>query len=116
MTTTDHRLTMTEAQLQDAVVDLAHTLGYSVAHFRPARTSKGHRTPVQYDAAGWPDLVLVGRGRVLYRELKREREAPSSAQVAWIRRLQDAGQDVEIWRPSHYVSGAIEQDLLRREA
>lgn len=113
MTTTDYRLTMTEVQLQDAIVDLAHTLGWSVAHFRPARTSKGHRTPVQYDAAGFPDLVLV-RTRVIFAEVKSERGSLTHAQVAWIQRLSNAGSEVYVWYPRHWASGRIER-VLRRE-
>lgn len=113
MTTTDYRLTMTEVALQDAIVDLAHTLGWSVAHFRAAKSSKGHRTPVQYDAAGFPDLVLV-RTRVIFAEVKATRGSLSHDQSAWLQRLSNAGNEVYVWFPSHWVSGQIEK-VLRRE-
>ena len=31
---------MTEAELMDAVIDAARTFGWTVAHFRPARTRR----------------------------------------------------------------------------
>jgi hypothetical protein len=75
---------VTEADLQRAVTDLAELLGYEWAHFRPARTEKGWRTPVSGPlGAGWPDLVLVRERdcRLLFLELKGERGKLSAAQV-----------------------------------
>lgn len=51
------RPSISEAELQSAVIELARTLGYRVAHFRAARTAQGWRTPVEADGAGFPDLV-----------------------------------------------------------
>ena len=59
---------MSESALQDNVIELAHVLNYVVAHFRPARTAHGWVTPVSADGKGFPDLVLVGRGRVVFVE------------------------------------------------
>lgn len=101
---------MTEAQLQAAVLELARLLGWRVAHFRPARTVTGWRTPVAADGAGFPDLCLV-RERVLFRELKAERGAPSSEQLAWLDALTAAGADAGIWRPSDWTAGLIEAEL-----
>ena len=47
---------MSERELQDAVIQLARLLGWRVAHFRPAMTTRGWRTPVSADGAGFPDL------------------------------------------------------------
>lgn len=44
----------TEIQWQAQVIELAHILGWTVAHFRPALTKHGWRTPVQADGAGFP--------------------------------------------------------------
>jgi hypothetical protein len=46
---------LSEAAFTDAVIELARLGGWRVAHFRPARTASGWRTPVQGDGAGFPD-------------------------------------------------------------
>lgn len=93
---------MTEAQLQDAVIDLCRLYGLKVAHFRPARTDRGWRTPVGADGAGFPDLVIVGRNGVLWRELKSDRGYLSHEQQAWLCVLTAAGGDTAVWRPCHW--------------
>lgn len=88
----------TERGFQGAVVDLARLTGWRVAHFRPAQTALGWRTPVEADGQGFPDLVLV-RERVLWRELKADRGRLTAEQRAWISALAAAGEDVAVWRP-----------------
>ena len=75
---------MTEAELQRAVIELARLLGYRCAHFGIGLSRKGWRTPARADAAGFPDLVLVGRGRVLWRELKAGRNRLTVEQADWL--------------------------------
>lgn len=104
--------TMTEAQLQDAIIDLARTLGWTIAHFRPARTTHGWRTPVAADGAGFPDLVLCRPPRVLFAELKREKGRTSLGQEMWLRALARCpGVTTALWRPSDWLSGEIEREL-----
>lgn len=95
-------LQLTEQQFQDQVVDLARLLGYRVAHFRPARTEKGWRTPVAADGAGWPDLVLAKAGRLIFAELKSQRGRLSDDQHAWLDALRAAGAEAYVWRPSQF--------------
>ena len=102
---------MSERELQDWIVAAARLLGWRIAHFRPAWTEKGWRTAGSYDAQGWPDLVLV-RDRVVYAEIKLERGRLSAAQDAWLEVLREAGQEVYVWKPADWKSGAIE-DVLR---
>src|SRR5258705_9090381 len=59
---------MSEEELLTAVLQLCRVLGLRTAHFRPARTEKGWRTPVSGDGKGFPDLIIVG-SQVLAREL-----------------------------------------------
>ena len=92
----------TEAEFQQAVIELARTLGYAVAHFRPAKTSKGWRTPVAADGKGWPDLAIVGRGRIIYAELKSARGKLSPEQQEWLDRLERAGGESYVWRPEDF--------------
>ncbi len=106
---------VSEDDLLDAVLDLAKTLGLRTAHFRPAQTAQGWRTPVSGDGKGWPDLVLVGPGGVLFRELKSARGAASVEQRLWLNVLALAGQDTGVWRPDDLQSGRIlaEMQALR---
>lgn len=92
-----------EEDFQRAITDLAEVCGWEWIHHRPARTSKGWRTPVEGShARGFPDLVLV-RDRVLFVEVKSERGRLSTAQRWWFERLHEAGQDVRVWRPSAWT-------------
>lgn len=100
-----------EDDLLKAVIDLCKLLGLRTVHFRPAKTAQGWRTAVQGDGKGWPDLVIVGPGGVLYRELKATGKYPDLDQRAWIAALGAAGQDVAVWRPVDLISGRIEAEL-----
>lgn len=72
---------VTERQFMAQVTDLAEMLGWSWAHFRPAQTSKGWRTPVSGPlGAGFPDLLLVRGDRIVAAELKSQDGRLSTAQ------------------------------------
>lgn len=77
---------MTEHELQTAIIDAAHYLGWLVVHFRPAVTAHGWRTPVEGDA-GFPDLVLARDGVVKFVELKSARGQVHWSQQDWAREL-----------------------------
>lgn len=99
--------TMTEADLQKAVLDLAKLSGWRTAHFRPGMNRRGvWQTAVAGDGAGFPDLVLVHpvKRAVLYRELKSERGRLTFEQHEWGRTLTAAGADYGVWRPSDWPS------------
>ncbi len=100
-----------EADLQAAVISLAHSFGYRVTHFRPARTiDGGWRTALQGDE-GFPDCFLAKPGRAIAAELKSERGQLRPAQAAWLKTLAAAGIEVYVWRPTDWQSGAIEAAL-----
>lgn len=115
---------ITEAELQSAVVELAQLRGWLVHHCRPGATAGGHwATQIQGDT-GFPDLVLArGRGddhppELLFVEVKRERTEVTIAQGLWIRVLSevaiaacDLTVEVFLWRPSDWSSGEIERRL-----
>jgi hypothetical protein len=104
---------VSEGDLQEGVIDVARLLGYRVAHFRPAQTKHGWRTPVSADGAGFPDLCIVGNRRILYRELKVGRNTLSAEQAAWIRELEAAGVDAGVWTDTDWHAGLIEAELKR---
>lgn len=80
-------LKLTEAEFTRQVIDLAHARGWLVMHQRPARTSKGWRTAISGDI-GFPDLVMVRDGRLVFAELKVGKNKMSAAQERWIEQLQ----------------------------
>lgn len=90
-----------EADWQHQLTDAAEALGWSWVHFRPARTARGWVTPVEGPlGAGWPDLVLIGHGRVVLVEVKRELAKTSPGQD-WVQDLlRENGCEVYTWRPS----------------
>lgn len=92
-----------------AVTELAEVYGWQWAHFRPAKTSKGWRTPVSGSLGkGWPDLVLARErdGRLLFIELKSAKGSPTPEQDHVARVLGTAGRYF-LWRPRHLDSGEI---------
>lgn len=92
---------ISERELQEWVIELAKLRGWKVAHFRPAKTAKGWRTPMQGDP-GFPDLVLARAGRVVFAELKSEKGRLSPGQQGWteaLGRFNPDGQEVYVWRP-----------------
>lgn len=124
------RLTISEDAWQKVVLDYAALTGWRRAHFRPARTERGWRTPVEADGAGFPDLVLVRQPELLIVELKAERGRLSPAQSSWLADLQacaDAAEpwlhredapgggnprlEVHVWRPSDWPE--VERRLRR---
>lgn len=90
---------MSEDDLLRSVIDLAQLLGLRVHHSRPARTTQGWRTPIS-GHKGLPDLVIVGPGGVLWRELKSATGKLSVDQVLWLADLRTADQDAGVWRPN----------------
>lgn len=95
-------LNETEAGFTRAVLELAKLHGWRTAHFRPAMTAKGWRTPVQGDGAGFPDLVLVRGCRLIFAELKATKGRVSPEQTEWLTRLMGAGAECYIWRPDDW--------------
>jgi len=73
-----------EQQFVDRIIGLAMLQGWRVAHFRPALTSKGWRTPVQGDGKGFPDLIMVRAKVQIVAECKSEGEEPTDDQRAWL--------------------------------
>lgn len=98
MTAAGAGLVQTEAGFQDAVIELAKLRGWTLAHFRPARTNRGWRTPVQGDP-GFPDLVLVRPPRVLFVELKSAKGRLTREQEWWIHLLRQSNVEAYEWWP-----------------
>ena len=69
---------MTEAELREKVVALAHALGWKVFSLPINRTVR----PVK-DAVGYPDLTLARDRRVMFIELKTDRGVLTDVQMDW---------------------------------
>jgi hypothetical protein len=87
-------------------------MGVMTAHFRPAQSQTGRwLTAVQGDGKGYPDLTLVGKGGVLFRELKAAKGVLKPEQRLWLAALEEAGADAGVWRPVDLQSGRIEAEI-----
>ena len=80
---------ISEKAFAQQVVDAARLTGWLVY-----RTFDSRRSP-----AGFPDLVLVRGGRLMFWELKTMRGRLSSAQLDWLAALADAGADAMLVSP-----------------
>ena len=105
-------LPITEDDLKRTVIDMCRSLGLLVAHFRPAQIRPGvWVTPVEADGAGFPDMVIVGPGGVLFWELKSATGSASADQTRWLSALRDAGAMAWVVRPRDLRAGHIEAAL-----
>lgn len=91
-----------ESAFTAQVIELAHVFGWMVAHFRPAWTSKGWRTPVQGDGVGFPDLIILRGTRGIAAELKQDGKHCTEAQRRWIDAFRHAGFEVYEWHPREW--------------
>ena len=96
-------LTVTEAQYQEQVIDLARSLGWRFLHIR---RSQGRRNGQQAwqtttNIKGWPDLFLWHeRHGFVALELKSQKGRPSPEQIEVLAELEEAGARTMIAKPS----------------
>lgn len=102
----------TEAEFQKSVCEMARRCGWRVAHFHDSRRQVREGVYVgDKDAAGFPDLVLVRRGSIIFAELKSESGHVRAQQQEWLDDLSYVGGPVRVflWRPADWVE--IERTL-----
>jgi hypothetical protein len=94
---------MSEAALQEAVIECARLLNWMAYHTHDSRRSE----------RGFPDLCLARArdGRVLFAELKVGRNKASVAQELWLRTLGAGEVEVYLWYERDWLSGEIERTL-----
>lgn len=93
---------MTEAQLQDAVIQLAHLRGWMTYHTYDSRRS----------SPGFPDLVLVRADRLVLVELKSASGRVTADQQRWLEALYLTNNEVYLWRPADWLDGTVDRALL----
>lgn len=105
---------MTESELTRAVIAVARQLDYLTAHFLTSQDGRGnYRTAVSGDGKGFPDLVLAGRGRIMFVELKAgTRLRPD--QVVWRDEILANGGEWHLWTETDWLAGTVEA-VLRGE-
>lgn len=113
----------TEAQFQAAVIELAERHGWLVAHFADSRRQVRDRRTGEVrlvgdqQAEGFPDLVLVRSGQVIFAELKRDAGKTTPAQERWLFELSAVEESerervrARLWRPADWRE--IERTLSR---
>jgi hypothetical protein len=93
---------LTETAFLSQVLELAAIYGWEGAHFRPALTGRGWRTPVQGSLGkGWPDLVLIRGNRLIFAELKARRGKTSPDQERVMAVLAGAAE-IHLWFPEDF--------------
>jgi hypothetical protein len=106
-----------EKELQANILALCKQLRLRTAHFPPLLAPDGRWvTPLQGDAKGFTDLVIVGPGGVIFAEIKTNTGRVAPDQRAWHVDLEAAGALVRVWRTRHWRDGTIARELqaLRR--
>ncbi len=111
--TTQERIAraMSEKELVQNILDLARALDYLAYHSKDSRWSE----------PGFPDIILVGRGRVIAIECKAEEgklRGPVQGhyrvfpgQQDWLDAFQKGGAEAYLFRPSSWLDGSIERVL-----
>ena len=94
---------MTEAELLAEVTKRCDQLGLRYHHCRDSRHCEGD--------PGFPDLVIFGCRKLLFRELKSEDGRSSRAQLSFLDVLRMNRLNIGIWRPEDWDSGRITREL-----
>lgn len=95
--------TITEAEFQLQVTELADILGWRFMHVRRS-IGKGARWTTATNVVGWCDLFMwhPEHARVIAVELKSEMGKPTPEQVSVLDSLRAAGLETYVWRPSDF--------------
>lgn len=81
---------LSERQWQAQVLRLAGLHGWMAHHTHDSRRSQ----------PGFPDLVLVRAGRLIFAELKTDTGRLRPEQAVWLDELQRTPAEVYVWRPA----------------
>ena len=93
--------TLKEADFQNTVIEMARLHRWLVYHTHDSRRS----------APGFPDLVLLRGGKLIFAELKVGKNNLTESQRLWLSELCRCLPDVYLWRPCDWRE--IEEILSR---
>lgn len=87
-----------ERQFQNFVIARALNHGWTYYHAPDNKPDKSGR--IQNIVKGFPDMVLVKDGKLVFAELKTETGRVSPEQKEWLAKLSATGCECFVWRPS----------------
>lgn len=90
-----------EREWQSEVIFQAKARGWKWYH--PPDNKPNAYGRIQQIVAGFPDLVLVKNGTIIFVELKRETGVMSVEQEGWFEELRACGLTCYLWRPSDFL-------------
>lgn len=90
----------TERDWQNFVIARALNNGWTYYHAPDNKPDRNGR--IQNIVKGFPDLVLVKDGRLVFAELKKELGRVTPEQTEWLAQLAATGAETYIWRPSQW--------------
>lgn len=105
--TTTETCKQSERAFQAQVIAYARLMGWRVRHdaaTNAPRACRHCKAPLRLprNEAGFLDLLLIRRPRIVWAELKSERGRLTEAQRAEIAELRSCGQEAHLWRPSDW--------------
>lgn len=96
-------VSLTEAQFQQQVTDLADRLGWLWLHVdKMGNPQNQWRTPTRGPLRNFPDLMMVRKSTLLFAELKAQGKAATDAQRDCLKVLGGVTPHTYIWRPSDF--------------
>lgn len=84
-----------ETEVQNQIIQVAKTLGYLTYHTYDSRRCE----------PGFPDLWILGFGKLIVLELKVGKNIPTSEQAKWLEELQAAGVDARLYHVDTWKRG-----------
>lgn len=99
--------TQPERAFEREVIRYAESMGWLIHKDRATnapRICKHCKKPLKIprNDPGFPDLVMVRAGRVVWAELKSARGKPTKDQLCWLRALWAAGEECFVWKPEDW--------------
>lgn len=88
-------------ELDQLFYKVAHACRWRAAHFRPAYTGRGFRTPVSGDGEGFLDWIMA-KNRAMAVELKTKKDSVRPKQQEWVTAWEKAGVEVHVWWPKDW--------------
>lgn len=92
---------ITHEEFDHLFYKIAHAFGWRAAHFRPAKTGKGWRTPVAGDGQGFLDWLCV-RERLIIIELKTKKDKLRPDQEEWKAAWERINAEVYVFWPKDW--------------